>query len=317
MFKKNRILVLLVALAVLIGIYFLVDITKSDDRTFRAKVLSFNPELVTHIDITDYTTGENVEIKMENGKWKIYSGGKAYNGGIDALTNALAMLNQLSTESIVATKPDKWEKYKVDDKQAIYVVLSEDGKKVGDIYIGKFDFKQIPSRTPGQQPQTKMTSYVRPGDEDKVYAVNGLLRSNFQGGKSPFRERALVRSTHTDISKYSISGPSGKMVLDLSTPSWNLNGMPVDSTKTDRFLRTLSRLNSTGFIDDVDLSGQTPVYTAVIEGSNFIPVTLSAFPADTTIGFYITSSYNEGSVFDGSKSNLFDKIFAEPDKFLP
>jgi len=162
-----------------------------------------------------------------------------------------------------------------------------------------------------------MTSYVRPGDEKKIYAVNGLLRSNFQGGEAPFRNRTLLNCTHTDITRVSISGSGEPLVLDMSTPIWALNGTVVDSVKTDRYLRILSRLRSTGFINDVDLSGRTPEYTLLIEGKTFGPVTMQAFPADTIVGYYITSSINDGSVFDGSKSKLFEKVFVGKDEFLP
>lgn len=317
MFRKTRIAVLLVTLLVLLGIYLIVKYNQSEDRTFRSKVLSFAPELVTSLEVSDPASGE-VEIILDGeGGCLLKSEGKEYPGEADAVQNALAMLNSLTTESIMATSSDKWEEYKVDEDQAIRVKIYEEGDLVGDLFIGKFDFKQLPPRRPGEQPQTKMTSYVRPEEEDQVYAVNGLLRSNFQGGKDPFRDRKLMDAKHTDISKLTMKGPEGELLLDMTTPEWTLNGMPVDSVKTDRQLRRLGRLRSTGFIDNVDLSGSQPAYTLLLEGSTFEPVTIKAYPADSLIGFYITSSLNEGSVFDGSKSNLFEKAFAGQEKFLP
>jgi hypothetical protein len=107
-----------------------------------------------------------------------------------------------------------------------------------------------------------------------------------------------------------------ELILDMRTPDWTLNGIAVDSTRTADFIKGLARTNSTGFINDVNLEGMAPAYTMIIEGKTFDPVTLKAYPADTTIGHYITSSYNPGSVFDGSKARLFEKTFVGKEKFL-
>ena len=121
----------------------------------------------------------------------------------------------------------------------------------------------------------------------------------------------------TDINKVTIKGPEEKLVLNMSTPEWTVNGIPVDSIKTDRYLRSLSRLWNSNFINEVDVSKMAPAYTLMIEGNTFAAVTLTAFPADSIIGYYVTSSANEGSVFNGSKARLFKKTFVGNDAFLP
>ncbi|MCK4570240.1 MAG: DUF4340 domain-containing protein, partial [Bacteroidales bacterium] len=233
MFKKYSILIWLSALLIFIGVYIAVEYGGSNDSTFRSKVLSFEPKLITALHITDHQSGEEVDIRKEGKTWNLYSDDKVYVGEPDAIRNALSMLNQLNTDSIVATRSSKWAEYKVDEEQAIQIEIFEGGKLVGDLFIGKFDFKELPPAAPGRQPQTKMTSYVRPGEETKVYAVNGLLRSNFQGGKNPFRNRRVfICRKHTDIKKVTISGPGENLVLNLSNSPWTLNGLAVDSIKT-------------------------------------------------------------------------------------
>jgi len=318
MFKKLSIGILLITLLVLASIFFINKYAGSEDLIIRDKVLSYNPELLNSLIITNYKTGEKVKIVQEEGVWNIYSEGKVYAADPDAINNAIAMLNQLKIDTIAATKAGKWAEYKVDEKEAIHILLYQDDNLVGDLFIGKFNFKQLPPAAPGRQPETKITSYVRLANENNVYAVNGLLRSNFQGGKNPFRNRLLFHNrNHTDINKVTINGPEEKLVLNMSTPEWTVNGMPVDSIKTDRYLRSLSRLWSSDFIDEVDVSNMTPAYTLMIEGNTFAAVTLTAFPADSVIGYYVNSSANEGAVFNGSKARLFEKCFVGADVFLP
>jgi hypothetical protein len=319
MFRKTSIIGLLAALLILLGIFYAVKYTGSEDRTFRSQVLEYDPAEITALLVEDYQTDNNTEIKKEGEEWLLSSNGVQYNAGIDAIANIVGLLNQLSTESVVATQPDKWEKYEVDEQKAIRVKLYAGDDIAGDLLIGKFDFEQIPAAQPGRQPQTKMTSYVRPAEEDKVYAVNGILRSNFQGGAKPFRNRNVlsVDNLH-DINLVSLSGSNMQIeLLKKDTASWTINGMPSDSVETIRYLRGLSNLRNYDFIDDVDISPLTPEYTARVEGNNFAPVTLYAYPAaDSTIKYYITSTSNEGTVFNGMRSKTFEKIFTRAEELL-
>ena len=317
MFKKYSILVWVVLLLILVGIYIAVEYTSSADRTFRQKVVTFNVDEITAVRINNIPAGILVDLKQEQDTWNIYEDGKLYNGEPRAVSQILELLNSMSTESIVATRQDKWTEYKLDEEQAIVVELFAGDDLVETIYVGKFDYKQIPSQDPQQKPQTKMTSYVRTEYDEMVYAVDGILRLNIQDGKSPFRDPSLFNCNDAgDITKLTISGTDEELILDMTTPEWNLNGLAVDSTRTARFLNKLSRTNSSAFIDTVDVEPMSPAYTILIEGKTFAPVSLKAYPADTITGHYITSSQNPGSVFDGSRSRLFESTFVGREKFL-
>ena len=158
MFRKNKLLTLLIILIGLIGIYLLVDYTSSEDRTFRSKVTSFNADEITALRIKNPENGTDLEIKMEGEFLNIYEDGKLYSGDPRALAKILELLNGMSTESIIANKKEKWAEYKVDDAQAIVVDLYAGEDHVETIYVGKFGFKQIPSQNPQQQEQTKMST---------------------------------------------------------------------------------------------------------------------------------------------------------------
>ena len=318
MFKKYSILVWVVLLLVLVGVYLAVEYTSSADRTFRSKVITFVAEDITALRINNQQDGSTIELKKEGDMLNIYENGKVFSGDPKALTNILRLLNEMSTESIVATKEDKWAEYKVDEEQAIIVDLFVGDELIETVYIGKFGFKQIPSQDPRQQQQqAKMTSYVRTEEDVMVYAVDGILSMNFSEGKKSFRNRTLFSlSDPFDISRITITSMYDELVLDMTTPDWTLNGIAVDSSLTVGYIKGLSRTNSTGFINDVDVENMAPAYTMTIEGRTFDPVTLNAYPADTIIGHYITSSFNPGSVFDGSKAKLFEKVFTGKEKFL-
>lgn len=316
MFRKSKIILLLGILALLIGIFFIIKTNESEDRTFRSKVLTFTPQSVSKILIHDYSTGDDTKVSLKDGEWVLSANGREYNAMPEAVRNAIVTLNQLHTESVVATSSDKWEEYKVDKNQAIHVEVFAGSTMVGDLYIGKFSFKQIPATEPGREPTTVMTSFVRPAEEENIYAVNGTLRINFQGGITSFRDRSVfVCNQPTDITQISIDGPDEDITLDLSGPVWTMNGQPLDSAAMVSYLRSFSRLRNTEFLDEVDVSSMEPDYTLTVEGKTFDPVTIMAYPADSTIGYYLTSSMNPGNVFDGSKNKMFEKVFVGTDTF--
>jgi hypothetical protein len=318
MFKKVNITVLLIVLIALLGVYLVIKYTGSDDRTFRSIVLEFDPEAITEMHVNDYPEGKELKIILDEGTWRIHHGDAVLLADPDLMRNTLAMLSRMNTESVAATGKGQWEEYKVDQQQAIRVILYEGEKEAGDLYIGKFDFKQLPASAPGRQPETTMTSYVRPADEKKVYAVRGLLRSNFQGGAKTFRNRILFDTDkHTNISKVSLSGPESSFVLQQGPAGWTIDGLPADSARTDRYLRLLARLRNSNFMEDMNLENTHPAYTLQIEGNNFAPASLNAYPTDSASMYYITSSINPGTVFDGTKAKLFEKVFIGTDELLP
>ena len=317
MFKKYSILVWVVLLLILVGIYIAVEYTSSADRTFKSKVASFVAEDITSVRIMNKPDGTTLELKKEGDALNIYENGRMFKGEPRALDNILGLLNNMSTESIVATSKDKWAEYKVDEEQAIIIELYADDDLIEKVYIGKFGFKQIASQDPQQQQQTKTTSYVRTEDDVMVYAVDGILRMNFQDGKQSFRSKVVFKcGDPSEISKVTISSMYDELILDVSTSDWKLNGSAVDSMSTVRYLQSLVRLTNSGYLDDVELEDMAPEYTVLIEGQTFAPVTLKAYPADTTIGHYVTSTMNPGTVFDGSKTRLFEKVFVGKEKFF-
>jgi hypothetical protein len=318
MFKKLSIKVLLIALVLLATILIIIRVTENKDRTFRSKVLEFNVENITAIDVFDPVKQLFIRIERNpDDTWQVRSEDIVYSGDRDAVLNVLHMMNDMKTERIAATKREKWDAYKVSDSTGIKVLLYEGDKDIADLYVGKFSYKtDDPTKNLHQQGRTKMTSYVRVANENNVYAINGIIRMNFTSGVKFFRNKELASKDFADLSKVSFTLPEDSFILEKSGNRWYIDGQVTDSAKTEKYLRTLSRLRNSHFIDTVDLSAEMPVYNIIVEGGSFDPVALNAYPADTVVQYYITSSINPGTVFDGSKTKLFEKTFVGRSKFV-
>jgi hypothetical protein len=132
-----------------------------------------------------------------------------------------------------------------------------------------------------------------------------------------FRDRMLTGVNKQDINKITITSGAAALHLEHTSGKWTLNGLPSDSLKTVRYVNTLSRLSSQDFIYDFQPSG-IPSHTLTMEGNNFSPIEIKAYPvADTNINWVLVSSRNPEAYFNGKKSNLFGKVMAEPSAFLP
>jgi hypothetical protein len=128
-------------------------------------------------------------------------------------------------------------------------------------------------------------------------------------GADAFRIRSLASVNPVDINRMTITEAGERNILELSGGKWTRNGLPADSTQTVRFRSTLARLSGTKFEDGQYPAG-LPSHTLIIEGNNFNPIELKAYPmADTNIIYLVTSSANPGAVFNGKEGGLFEKIW--------
>jgi len=313
MFKKFSSGVLIIILAVLMIIYLIVRYSGSDDRTFRDKILSFDAATITQILIKDPKSQEGVvNLKFSGDKWMVNNGGVDYTADTNVVKNILKQLSDMPTKRYAGKGHDTWVKYEVTDSMASLVTLKDSDKTVAEIYIGKFVYdmpKDQQQQVQSRQQRGDMTSYVRLADEKDVYAVDGFLKMSFSGNVNSYRFRNLVSVNPADITRIISDEPGYKKVFENQEGKWLLNGAPADSTKMVRFRSSIARLSGSKFVDQEVLPA-VPSHSMMIEGNNFTPVEIKAYPvADTNVAYIITSTANPGALFNGKEGGLFKKIW--------
>lgn len=321
MFKKVKPLVLVVILAALVGIYFIVQNTGSKDRTFKDKVLEFDPATVTEVMITIPGQAEKTHLKLEGEAWKVFISDRAYSADSNAVRSMLAQLSQLATKRFAGRSKEIVRKYELTDSLAVNVLILGGKKEIASLMVGKFDYTQPAQsqQNPNmrQQQQGQMTTYVKLEDEKDVYAVDGFLKMTIGKSGDAFRDKNLTMVPRKDINKIYFDSPQGASMLEKTDGRWFYDGMSTDSIKMVKYVTTLSRMTSQDFLYE-NLSLGEPSYTMNIEGNNFSPIELKAYAvADTNIQYAIVSSRNPEAVFNGKKSGLFDKLWAGQETFMP
>ena len=313
MFKKFSSGILIIILAVLMIVYLIVRYSNSDERTFRDKILSFDAATITKIMIHDPKSGqEAVDLRLSGENWIVRDNGKEYTADTNVVKNMLKQLSELPTKRYAGKGNDAWIKYEVTDTSAALVTLFASEKTVAEIYIGKFSYnmpKEQQQMAQARQQRGDMTSYVRLKNEEDVYAVDGYLKMSFNGKTATYRLKSLTSVNPADITHLIINQPGNKKVLDKQGGKWFMNGIPADSAMVAKYCSSIARLSSSKFVGN-EVSQSFPGHSVRIEGNNFSPVDLQAYPvADTNVAYIISSSANPGAFFNGKEGGLFKKIW--------
>ncbi len=324
MFKKLNSKVLIIILIVLGVIYYLSTLIGNKERSFREMVVAVDTAQVTDIQIN--SVKDNLQISLSktgNNTWEVVGEGNRYPADQSIVKNILGQFNEMKSMRMAAKSSTKWAAYEVSDSTGTRVVLKSNKDELADLYIGKFSYSQPPQGGGQQQMQQQqqrgiMTSFVRLANEDEVYAVDGFLKMSYQADINAYRNKSLVNVNKDDISRLQFNYPDRSITLSKEENRWMMNGQPADSANTAKYLNKIYRLNSSNFVDPSTQKLGDASYKLSIEGNNFSPVVLKAFPAaDTTINFVVSSSVNPGAEFDGTKAKLYEKVFVDETAFLP
>lgn len=313
----------LIILLVILGLIFLVTkLTEKEDRTFKSEMVSIDSTVVTKMIITP-KPGENakeVTFTKTGSEWKLESDGKSYIPDPSSVKNILSELMRMKSERVAAVDNSKWSEFEVSDSTATRIKVYGGKKQIADLYVGKFSYSQPQGQqqNPYQQNKGKMSTYVRPAGDNEVYVVDGFIKMSIQANVNAYRNKTLFASNKDDLNKISFSYPNNEnFVLSKVENNWLLNGIPVDSALTVRYLNKLAKVTSSNFIDDVIPLTNTPSHTVRIEGNNFAPVDIKAFPADTVNKYVMTSSLVPDAKYSGSKAGLFERVFTNKSDFFP
>ncbi len=321
MFKKISSSVLLILFIALLAIYLLVRYWDKSDRSFKSTILTVDPTVVTGITIQDAGKKE-VDLKLNGKTWQVVEDGNSYTADSNVVKNILAQLSDLKTKQYAGKGKEVWSKYEVTDSAATKVRLDAGNKQIAELLIGKFSY--VPQEQPQGQPRMQqqqgrgdMTTFVRVNGEKEVYAVDGFLKMNFNRDPNSYRDKSLINLSPKEMTRLVYTYPDKKINLENTNGKWTLNGQEVDSTKAVKYFNSIAHLNNTNFTGDI-VQGLEPDHVLTIEGNNFKPLTIKAYPvADTNINYVITSTLNPGSFFNGKKNSMFDKLFMKDEELIP
>jgi hypothetical protein len=296
---SNKTLTIVFGILLIIALFTFVFDGGKNERTFRDELVSIDTSRVDEILI--YPKSKNhqeVKIYKEDVDWRVVLSDERTAPVTDEKIKSL--FNQLLTikpKRLAARGAEKWAEFQV-DTTGTRIKVSENGEQTLDIILGRFSF---------QQPRS-MSTYVRLGNDNDVYEVDGFLEMSFNQDANAFRNNGVLKSDFNSWEKLSFDYPAdSSFILTKLNEKWFANDLAVDSAETVRYLRTLSNLSGSGFVDDIDPSNLiNPDYRLTIF-SETDTLSLAAYLEGER--YIVATSYNPETYFDGSTNALGEKIF--------
>ncbi len=307
MFNKNSNKTLWIVFTVLLIAAILIFSSESTkkERTFNTDIVSVDTSSVTEILLYPKgQKGKEVKLAKAGNKWEVTTeNGKKYKVPFAKIKNLFVQILRIKPKRLAARSKDKFAKYQVLDSAATRVVVKEGSKEALNLIIGKFSF---------QQPRS-MSTFVRLAGSTDIYEVDGFLDMIFNKTANNFRDETVIKSDKNKWNKLTFELPEETFELANTGKNWVLNGQPVDSTKTERVLNTLSRLTNNDFANVEGTNLPKIESKLTIENDLGEPIVVTAYRDSTN--YIIYSSMNKENYFNGK--NLGSKIFLNKKAFLP
>lgn len=299
MLKKYSNIGLIILLAILIGVYFLVqwsgDRTKSD--SFKNLEIKLDTSEVNNVKITG--KAGNTQLVKEADGWKLnLASGKVVNANSGAVKSALETLQGVRPSRIITKNEANWAGYEV-DSTGTRVTISANGKNQLDLIIGRFIVEG----------QNSFATYMRLADAPEVFSVQNFMPFSISADPSIYRNNVISRIQKSEIISVTFNYMDDTFVLTSDEAGWKMDENPINEAQVNEFIQNLTLLTGKEFYDE-PIPGE-PTATIHIQTSEK-DISIEIFEADEMK--FVKSSINEESAF--TDATIFDKILKSRDFFL-
>jgi hypothetical protein len=295
-------------LALLVAVMLLSDAGKNES-TFKTDLVEIDTAAVTQILI--YPKGYNhKEVKLfknEDGVWYVALEKKSVTVPPKKIQGIFSQILAIKPTRLAAKSSSKWKEFEVDTSGTRVKFLEGDDVAL-DLIIGKFSYKQQ---------FRSMTSFVRLADEDEVYETNGFLSTSFNRDVNSLRNNHLLEDDYKNWTRIAFDYPADSSYQIVKVgDKWKAGDVELDSAKVVNYVRTLSRLSSSAFVDELPQGLSTDNFTrrVRIDAEGKREIVLQSFEDANNV--IISSSENKESYFNGKSAKLQDKIFKGLSSFL-
>lgn len=298
--KKNKNTTLLIVLVVLVGVFVATKVFRSPARESNLNISGFAIDTAL-IRSVAFARADKPEIRLEksDNAWMVFEGEKSARADPNAVDNLMRTLSQTRPERIVSRSEDKWSTYEVADSSAIHLIAyDQDKEPVVDWHIGK---------------QSMGVTYIRPGDGNEVYAMEGSLRSRADNDFNDWRDKTFVRIEPSSVTQLIFAYPlDSGFVVQKSGATWNLDGRPADSAKVEQYLMKLQSRKLYDFAEESVPAQEADVTLTVTAGGN--DTVIKAWKEEDDY-WTLHSTFQSGAYFRDARVD--DDLFVGRKAFTP
>ena len=247
-------------LAILLALWAVVKYTRRDPtRPDKNKALTVHVEPASINRIEVIHSGDTVQIRQAGTSWEVETPAGYKPADAQAITSALATLNEISTTDIVSHNPEKQEEYKVDEAGATRLTVYGPAESVlEDLLLGKmggFESQQAAIQQ-GRINERQFYTFIRRTGDDRVFKVQSFFGGLMGSSSDQWRDHDLFHIRPQDVVWIAAAWPENKFTVEKNEQgAWTLAEPPqpdslvVDSTRIMQLVNTLSNFRATGFVD--------------------------------------------------------------------
>lgn len=285
---------LLIILAGLVVVFVLARIIRAPrlESNLPQSLVSADTSKIDRLVITPKSgNGESYTFSRTTGGWSVQRAADApagFTANVAAVQSALGYLVKMVPERVITRKSEKYAQFGVGDSTTrVQAFVGDD--EVAELNIGRTDFS-MPSgdmQNPfGGGGMMRAKTFVRTGDDEHVYAVEGFLESAFNKTFDEWRDKTLLRLKSGDVMRVRFDYPDSAFVLEKKDNTWVVDGAPADSAAVGNYLSALEFKTATGFADN--FTGSTPALSISFEGEQGALAVLKAWVREND--FVVASS---------------------------
>ena len=320
--KKNTNTILLILLLILAGIYAatkIFDLTGKKSN-FNVDRFQIDTAAVNKIVINpnNNENAKDIQLVKTGNTWKAKKGDISTNANSRLVRSYLNVLANLNIESLISKNPDSWAEYNVTDTSATKVTLHEAGEKPFSLLIGRFEPKQQKRKNQLRRRRRRRpqgNTYIRVEGNNSVFTVKGMLSMLFKRGFSDLRDHTVTNLSESNVTGVSFKYPADSSYkMRLKDSVWVAGNQPADTNKVKSYFGSLNNLSHGLFKDQFTPEGE-PDFKLILNRAKKDQIPVSCYKQNENT-YIITSSQNEGTYFESSKSDLFRKLFKPKSYFV-
>ncbi len=306
---KNR--NLWIVFALLAGLYIFSQFFSGRDRnrSFNPEIFTIDTSAISKIEISSKSDNyESFTLERSNGLWLAKKGSISTKAENSALQSFMTQLTGIKATRVAAKKKEKWSSFELGEEEAkAQVKVYEGNKLTADFCLGAFRFNN--------QNQTAV-SFIRKGDQEEVYAVDGFVSMSMSQGFSSYRNKSLLKFNPADITNLSFTQNGETRTLSKTANNWISSvGEALDSTKVANYLKNLSNFKASKFADDfVEAQANNAQKASLkITGNNLLaPINIDCYQVPgRDPAFVARSSQKSDTWFAGDSLSLYRGLFKE------
>ena len=232
--KQNRLLLLLGALIVLLGVAYLAGVFDSTVSTVDVPRLAIPADELEQLRIE--TPAQTLALTRQGTRWRL-------DEPVQAMTDSATVarfvkdLGDLELDAVASNNTERYTRYGV-DSTATAVTASWAG--------------QTRRLVVGKQGPDYQAVYVRLDDDPRVYVTRGRL--TVPPGLDRWRDKTVLDLAPDAVASVTVQRPDQVFEIRRGPGGWEVAGpeaAPADSASVAQWLRRFAPMTADGFVDDV------------------------------------------------------------------